>query len=97
MENLDVQPVNRKIWRRLQHSFKSFESQQRLLLKSLFVNTKISASLYDDKVKGREAKEIIKDGIKQCTEILMLLVKVNTDLLSMKREKIGPEVIHAFR
>ena len=97
-----LKKINPEIWGKIGHDKKSFDlklqSMQSLLLKTMNILTVSTDTLY----KGRNLDQaaiqtLVKDTIRNCADMMMLLGKINFQLLSRRRECIVPELNFNFK
>ena len=86
----------------LSYDKKSFnlklQNMQSLLLKTMTILTVSTDTLYKGKNLDQAAKRtLVKDTIRNCADMMMLLGKINFQLLSRRRECIGPELNFNFK
>ena len=72
---------------------------QALLQKSFAVIANIADDLYKNRTEKDEKviSQTIKDSIRKCADAAVFLVKINQDILNLRREKIVPELNQNYK
>lgn len=102
LQGLNVVKVNPELWRRISHQKKSgdlkLQNLQKLTLTTTNMLAKVANNLLSNKNSDHKTmSEVLKSTIRECTNMVLLLGKLNTDLLVSRRELIATELNFNFK
>ena len=100
IEGLEPNKVNAEVWRVMSHKTKSTDVKMQAiqnLLQKVFSEITYTANELYNKRSATDLNGLVKETIRKCVNMALLLGKANSSILAHRREKITPELNQSYK